>query len=173
MKSNAGIVAHIFSVEHTQPVHRQLYKMKPRTQFFIVIGLLILGIALFTFSTRNQQPVQFFPAAINRDCAPWDGSAFTVSIPYESGSIIYVSIWQSPDLKLPVTFTFPDQTGRVGNATVLLRFSYSVQLTGKVFFWHVEQGIPVEGVFDLITEAGRPLKGRFKAEWGDEIVYCG
>ena len=139
----------------------------------IAIGVLILGIAWFTFSARNQEPVQVFPAAVNRDCAPWDGAAFTVSIPFESGSIIYVSIWQSPDIILPVTFEFPDQTGRIGATTVLLRFSYSASLTGKVFFWRVEQGIPIEGEFDLLTEAGQRLKGKFIAEWGNEIVYCG
>ena len=149
--------------------------MKPRISLLIAIGLLILilGIAWFTFSTRNQAPIQVFPATINRDCAPLDGPAFTVSIPYDSGSIIYISIWQSPDIKLPVTFSFPDDIGGVGNATFLLRFSYSVNLTGKVFFWRVEQGSPVEGKFDLLTEAGQQLKGKFKAEWENQPVYCG
>jgi len=76
-------------------------------------------------------------------------------------------------MKLPVTFRFPDPTGRVGNATFLLRYSYSVQLTGKVFFWRVEQGSPVEGRFDFLTEAGQQLKGKFRAEWGNEVAYCG
>ena len=149
--------------------------MKPRTLFLITIGLLIiiLGIAWISFLTRNQEPTQVFPATINRDCAPWDGAAFTVSIPYEAGSAIYISIWQSPDIKLPVKFSFPDESMRIGNATYLLRFSYSVQLTGTVSFWRVEQGIPVEGRFNLVTEAGQQLKGKFKAEWGNEIVYYG
>ena len=149
--------------------------MKSRTQYFILIGLIvfILGIALFTFSTRDQEPAQVFPATVNRDCAPWDGSAFTVSIPYEAGSVINISIWQSPDIKLAVKFSFPDETMRIGNATYLLRFSYSVQLTGTVFFWRVDMESPVEGEFDFLTEAGQRLKGKFKAEWGNEIVYCG
>jgi len=149
--------------------------MKSRIQFLVVISLLILvfGLALFTFSTRNQEPTQIFSATINRDCAPLDGPAFTVHIPYDSVSIIYISIWQSPDIKLPVTFSFPDDTGGVGNATFLLRFSYSVNLNGRVFFWRVEQGSPVEGRFDLLTEAGQRLTGKFKAEWGNQIVMCG
>jgi len=149
--------------------------MKPRTSFAIAIGLLILilSITWYTFSTPNQEPAQIFPATINRDCAPWDGSAFTVSIPHEAGSAINISIWQSPDIKLPVKFSFPDKSMRIGNATYLLRFSYSVQLTGTVFFWRVDRESPVEGEFDLLTEAGQRLKGKFKAEWGNEVVYCG
>ena len=148
--------------------------MTSRNQHFLVIVVFILiGIALSIFSTQNQEPLQVFRATVNHDCAPWDGSAFTVSIPYEPGSIINISIWQSPNMKLPVTFRFPDPTGRVGNATFLLRYSYSVQLTGKVFFWRVEQGSPVEGRFDFLTEAGQQLKGKFRAEWGNEVAYCG
>jgi len=149
--------------------------MKPRNPSLLAAGLLILilGIALFTFARRNQPPVQIFPATINRDCAPWDGPAFTVSIPYTSGSFINISIWQSPDLRLPTTFSFPDDTMRVGNATYLLRFGYSVQLTGKVFFRRVDMESPVEGEFDLVTEAGQRLKGKFKAEWDIQPVYCG
>src|SRR5687768_7811837 len=100
--------------EHLQLTWRLLHKMKSRTQFYIAIVLLtlILGIGLFTFSTRNQHPVHVFTATINRDCAPWDGAAFTVSIPYDSVSTITISIWQSPDIKFPSTFSFPDPTGR-------------------------------------------------------------
>lgn len=154
---------------------RHLCKMNSRTQFFIAIGLLILvlGIPLFLLATQNQRPAPVFPATINRDCAPWDGAAFTVSIPYQPGTIINISIWRSPDIRQPVRFSFPDDTGQVGNATFLLRYSYSVQLIGRVFFSRVEQGIPVEGNFDLVTPAGQRLKGKFKAEWGNEIVYCG
>jgi hypothetical protein len=147
--------------------------MKSRTFLLIAIGLLIHGTALFTFSGRNLEPEQIYPATINRDCAPWDGSAFTVSIPYEPGSFINISIWQSPTMKLPVTFRFPDPTGRVGNATFLLRYGHSVQLTGKVFFWRVEEGSPVEGRFDLLTTAGQRLEGKFKAEWGNQLAMCG
>lgn len=149
--------------------------MNSRILRVIAIGLLmlILGAAWFIFSARNQAAIQAFPATIYRDCAPLDGPAFTLSIPYDAGSIIYISIWQSPDIKLPVTFSFPDDTGGVGNAAFLLRFSYSVNLTGKVFFWRVEQGSPVVGKFDLVTEAGQQLEGKFEAEWENQPVYCG
>jgi hypothetical protein len=149
--------------------------MKSRTPFLLASIFLILlsVIAIFTFSARNQEPLPVFPATINRDCAPWDGSAFTVAIPYDPGSFINISIWREPDIKLPARFSFPDESMRMGSASFLLRFSYSVELTGTVFFWHVEQGSPVEGRFDLRTEAGQRLTGKFHAEWGDQIAMCG
>ena len=149
--------------------------MKTRAPFSLAVGLLILllGVVIFASSKQNQGPIKAFPATINRDCAPWDGAAFTVSIPYEAGSFINILIWQTPDIRLPSRFSFPDETMRLGNATFLLRYSYSVPLAGTVFFWRVEQGSPVEGRFDLVTEAGQRLKGTFKAEWGNEVAYCG
>ena len=154
---------------------RQLYRMKSRTQFFIAAGLLIFlfGITWFTFSTRNQEPLQIFPATINHDCAPWDGAAFNVSIPFDDGTIIDISIWQSPDIKLPTTYSFPDETGQVGNALLRLQAGLPEQLTGRVSFPRVEQGVPVEGEFNLLTEAGQKFKGKFEAEWGDQIAMCG
>jgi hypothetical protein len=149
--------------------------MKSRTAFTIAIGplILVLGIALFTFSTRNQVAIQLFKATINRDCAPWDGSAFRVSIPLDDGIIIDISIWQLPEIRLPLTFSFPDETGRVGNALLLLPVGLPEQLAGKVWFPRVEQGVPVEGEFNLLTEAGQKFKGKFEAAWEDEIVMCG
>ena len=138
----------------------------------MVLVLIALGGIWFFYTLENQQPAQVFSATINRDCAPWDGPAFTVSIPYEPGSYINISIWQEPEIKLPARFSFPDETMRVGSVTFLLRYSHSVELTGTVFFWRVKQGSPVEGEFDLITEAGQQLSGTFKAEWDKVAVYC-
>jgi len=149
--------------------------MKSRTQLYIAIGLLALvfGIAWYTFSTRNQAAIQVFPATINPDCAPWDGSAFTVSIPMDDGIIINISIWQSPDIKLPVTFSFPDETGQIGFAYILPELDPLQPLSGEVFFWRVDQGNPVKGEFNFKTESGKQFEGKFIAEWGNEIIYCG
>jgi hypothetical protein len=147
--------------------------MKSRTLFFITIGLLILGIAAFIFSTRDQEPEQLFPATIDRDCAPWDGGAFTVKIPISDGTVIDISIWQSPEIKLPVTFLFPDGTGQVGNAILTNPVGLPDPLTGTVYFWNVNQDHPVEGKFELRTESGEVFKGQFKAEWGTFIALCG
>lgn len=145
--------------------------MKPRTQFLIVIGLivLILGVTWYSFSRRNLEPAPIFPATINRDCAPWDGAAFTVLISYDSMTTISISIWQSPDIKLPVTFSFPDDMGQIG-------FAYlhpDNPLGGEVSFLRVDEAGPVEGRFDLRDENGRQFNGEFFAEWGNKVMYCG
>jgi hypothetical protein len=148
--------------------------MKSRYPFFgaLVLLLLTVAIALYTFSRRTQEPTQVFPATISRDCAPWDGSAFTVSIPHDA-TVIYVSIWQSPSIKLPVTFTLPDETGRVGYAYTLSELGSLEELSGEVFFWRVDEGIPLEGRFRFTTERGERFEGRFVAEWGSQMAYCG
>jgi len=149
--------------------------MKPRTQFLIAIGVLILIFAITwtSFSRRDQEPAQTLQATINRDCAPWDGSAFTVSVPMKDGTIIYISIWQSPDIKLPARFSFPDETGQVGNAYILPELDLLQPLSGEVSFRRVEEGISVEGGFNFMTESGKQFTGKFKAEWGNEIIYYG
>ena len=147
--------------------------MKSRTLFFITAGLLILGIASFIFSTRNQESAQVFPATIDRDCAPWDGGAFTVKMPMSDGTVIDISIWQSPQIKSPVVFTFPDDSGQVGNAILIHPVGLPDPLTGTVYFWNVTQEDPVEGRFELRTESGKVFKGQFKAEWGGFIALCG
>lgn len=149
--------------------------MKARMQFLLIVGLmiLILGVTWLSYSTRNQQPAQVFSATINRDCAPWDGAAFTVLIPFDATTTITVSIWQSPDINHPVNFSFPDETGQIGFAYTLPEVDPLQQLSGDVFFRRVEETIPVEGEFSLMTASGEQFTGRFQAEWGDQVVYCG
>lgn len=148
--------------------------MKPRALFFLAILLLILvfGVTIFAFATPDQEPVQIFPATVNRDCAPWDGSAFKVSVPIEE-SVIEISIYQSPEISRPVTFLFPDETMRDGNALLLLPSGFPEQLTGKVWFPRVDEGESVEGRFRLTSETGEQFEGRFIAEWENQTVYCG
>ena len=138
----------------------------------IALTLILVGVAWHEFSTRDPQPEMSFPATINIDCAPWDGSAFTISIPMQSGSLS-VSIYRSPDIQNPTTFRFPDDTMSVGNALLTLPIGSAAQVRGRVTLQRVEQGLPVEGRFDLVTETGEQLNGKFIAEWGDEIIYCG
>ena len=139
-----------------------------------IIGLIILlgGIAWHAFTTRGPQTDPILPATINLDCAPWDGSAFTISIPMRSGSL-FISIYQPPDFQHPTTFRFPDDTMSVGNAVLAKPIGSAARLKGRVTLHRVEPGYPVEGTFDLVTETGEPLKGKFIAEWGDDIIYCG
>jgi len=147
--------------------------MKSRTFLVIAIGLLILGTALFTFSRRNLEPEQIYPATISRDCAPWDGAAFTVAFRYDPTTTITISIWQSPSFTFPVTFSFPDETMRVGIAYSLPELDPLEELTGKVTFWRVQHDVPVEGEFNFMTQRGQQFKGKFKAEWGNQTVMCG
>ena len=147
--------------------------MKSQTLLTITLVLLILGIALFTFSMRNQEPAQTFSATVNRDCAPWDGAAFTLSVPLKDGNAISISIWQTPAIKSPVAFSFPDNTGQVGNATLILANENYEALTGDVRFEGVGEGMPIEGRYNFTSEGGEQLIGRFKAEWGSQIMLCG
>lgn len=96
-----------------------------------------------------------------------------MSIPFDSTTTITISIWQSPDIKFPVTFTFPDETGQIGFAYTLPEIDPLQQLSGEVFFWRVEEGMPVEGEFNFRTENGERFEGKFRADWGDQIAYCG
>ena len=141
----------------------------------MIVGLiiLILGVAWLSYSTRNQEPIQVFSATINRDCAPWDGAAFTISVPIEDETRIKISIWQSPHIKHPVTFSFPNETGQIGVVYIPTNLSFFQELHGEVSFQRVEEGVPVEGEFSFTAESGEQLNGTFKAEWGNQVVYCG
>ena len=89
------------------------------------------------------------------------------------GAIIDISIYHSPDIKLPVTFSFPDERMRDGNALLLLPVGLPEELTGKVWFQRVGEGKPVEGRFSLKSERGEQFEGKFIAEWENQAVYCG
>ncbi len=150
--------------------------MKSRTQLFIAISLFIFGIALYTFLdgfTRALPSEQALPATIQRDCAPWDGGAFTVHMPINAGTMIDISIWQSPDILVPKTFVFPDETGQVGNASLLHPDGLPGQLSGSVSFSGVDPSMVVEGRFNLRDGNGTQYRGTFKAQWDDQIMLCG
>jgi hypothetical protein len=148
--------------------------MTRRVLSISLIGLILIitAIAWYAFAARNQRPVQIISATINRDCAPWDGSAFTISVPLESRGI-NISVYQSPDIKLPTSFSFQDDPMSTGNALLILPVGSPEQLTGHVYFQRVSQDVPVKGTFDLVTNTGKHFKGKFIAEWGNEIIYCG
>jgi hypothetical protein len=152
--------------------------MKNNIRIYVAVGILAFALGLLWLAAgRSNGPgagnPRVFAAVINRDCAPWDGAAFTVSISYDPMVTVTISIWQSPDIKYPATFRFPDQTGRAGQAYYLPEPDALEPLTGTVTFDRVEQGLPVEGQFNLTAGRGRPFKGNFTAEWGNGIVYCG
>ena len=147
--------------------------MKSRTLFFIAIGLFILGIAIFTFSTRHQEPSQVFSATVNRDCAPWDGSAFRVLVQMEDGAVINISIWQAPDIQFSKTFIFPEDTGQIGNVSLVLENGEYESLSGEVRLEGVSEGKPFAGRFNLKSERGGMYVGQFEAVWDNQIALCG
>ena len=139
----------------------------------IVLGFIALG-GIWYFSTLSKQgATTVYPATINRDCAPWDGSAFTISIRYDPTTTITVSIWRTPEINIPTTFAFPDDTGEIGHVYILPELGPFQQLSGTVFLWHVDDEGPVEGRFELVTEAGQSFEGQFNAEWGEFVALCG
>lgn len=164
------------AAEHVEQIHRHLYMVKSWTALtaLVVFGVITLGI-LWLFSTFKQEnpAYQLYDATISRDCAPWDGMAFTVSIPWREAARIDISIYQPPQIMLPVLFSFPDETLSKGNALFLPPAGFPEQLTGKVFFERVAAGKIVEGRFELISERGVAFRGKFQAEWENQPVYCG
>lgn len=148
-------------------------KSRISVSVLLLLSLIALGSIWFFSRSRAETPAQVYPAVVNRDCAPWDGSAFTISIPLEDGSNVAISIYRSPDIRRSTSFSFPDESMREGNALLLLPVGTPEPLRGNAWFRRVEPGMPVEGRFQLWNEAGAQFEGRFVAEWGNEIVYCG
>jgi hypothetical protein len=138
----------------------------------LLLVLAITGVWYFS-SLPGPGSEGNFQATVNRDCAPWDGAAFTVQVQFDSATVIYISIWQSPDILLPSTFKFQDETGRVGNAYILPELGPYTLLNGEVHLQRVQEGMPLEGRFRLTSAGGGKYEGRFTAEWLDQIVYCG
>ena len=148
-------------------------KSRALLYFLLVLSLIALG-GLWFFVGRNPQSrLAVFPAVVNRDCAPWDGGAFTVSIPVAERTRIAISIYRSPEIQFPTSYSFPDKSGQEGHALLLLPTGKPQPLTGKAWFQRVDQGSPVEGRFRFHSESGVQFEGKFVAGWGTEIVYCG
>jgi hypothetical protein len=150
--------------------------MKPQTQFFIVVGILvlILGIAWVMFPGQRPEAAHVYAATIQQDCAPWDGAAFSVQIPLENGDVIEIAVWEAPLIQFGKTFSFPKESSQHGYASLVHSVEAREQLTGSVSFSGVMSGDPVEGRFELETmDFEQHFVGRFQAGWIDRIVLCG
>jgi hypothetical protein len=135
----------------------------------LVLGALILS-GCAAPAAENEPP---FPAGVEADCAPWDGPAFTASVPFDTGRLITISIYRSPDIEGRHTFAFPDSSGRVGIAMFWPEFGAAEELAGSVSFDNVQRGTPIHGTFDLRSASGVRYHGRFLAIWGQRQAYCG
>ena len=149
--------------------------MKPQLRLFLLISLVSIALAgiWLIYPLSNPETPPALSAKIDRDCAPWDGPAFTISFPYDSVTSIMISIWQAPSLAFPAAFSFPDETMRIGTAYVARKLAPLEGLSGKVWLPRLEPGKSIEGRFSFRSERGERLDGVFLAEWGNLVVYCG
>jgi hypothetical protein len=151
--------------------------MRSRSLLYLLIVLLFvaLGGIWYRYFASTEGPSKIFPAEVNRDCAPWDGAAFTVAVQYDPVTVIYITIWQTPDIRFRTTFPMPDdvEAEQDGYAYILPEVGPYLPLNGEVSFQRVDVGMPLEGGFNFTSETGGQFEGRFIAEWGDQVVYCG
>ncbi len=134
--------------------------------------LLLGSLLLSSCATAPTPSGLFLPATVSADCAPWDGAAFTISIPYAQDSL-YISIWRSADIPTASRFSFPDATGRSGAAIYQTSTGQVQALRGRVNLGPVNKAHPIEGEFDLQSESGLNFSGRFSADWDRRQTYCG
>lgn len=147
----------------------------------IFLGLLLVSLWIVEkrINARPQAAGDIFNAEISRACAPWDGPAFSVSIPTLAGAqeikppLIHVSIWHAPNWKGRRRFVFPDQTGKNGGVFLRPRVGSMQELQGHVAFKSVKVDEVVEGEFDLQSPTGNRFRGKFRAKWTGQIQRCG
>ena len=147
------------------------------------LALLFSGLALTQRGPDSvpsrQGDVSTFYAEIQRDCAPWDGAAFSVSIQPVAGlkkidvPFIHVAIWQAPNLRGSAKFAFPDLTGKIGAAYIQTRSESVTPLRGTISFRRVMPNEIVEGQFDFLDPNGKRYSGKFAATWNGKIALCG
>ncbi len=142
-------------------------------------GLLVPGLPTDLLASPGQQPgtATPLPAQIWNDCAPWDGAAFTVSVPMPARAnrptaTLSIAIWKGPNLSEPSQFNFPADA-RIGSVTLQPRPGLNGLLKGHVSFRSVLPGQPVLGSFDLVSPKGEVVQGHFRATWVTRQARCG
>ncbi|MCG3204585.1 MAG: hypothetical protein KCHDKBKB_01300 [Elusimicrobia bacterium] len=138
---------------------------------------LIILMAAVSFS--GEKISKSYEATISHACAPWDGAAFSITIPTakvggkSKEAEIRISIWKEPKIVSPVSFTFPDNTSNVGAVGFFPLHGSPIPLNGTVSFQKVETSSSVQGEFNLTSEKGDRYEGEFKATWSDFLPECG
>ncbi|MCP9849539.1 hypothetical protein [Cyanobium sp. Morenito 9A2] len=143
-------------------------------------ALLALGLPTDLLASPTQQPgpaATPLSAQIWNDCAPWDGAAFTVTMPWPArpsrpAAILSIAIWKAPTLSHPTQFSFPADD-RIGSITLQPRPGLDGLLKGRVSFRSVVPGQPVLGSFDLVSPRGERVHGSFRASWVRRQALCG
>lgn len=139
--------------------------MKSQIPVYALACTLVLAVILWIFfRTPTAENDTVFEASVNRDCAPWDGMAYTINIPDQAGSMIEVFIWQPPDFQFPVTYSFPDSSGRVGVVIHQSTLGSVQQLSGTITLQPFNIGSPLLGRFNFKSSDRKQFTGNFKAE---------
>jgi hypothetical protein len=139
-----------------------------KTRVLLSIFMLLMASCRSAVS-QPETPLPTYQATVNHDCAPWDGGAFTILIPFNEVNTIQVSIWEPIEIDHVASFSFPDQSGRVGYAGL----DTGEPLKGTVSLRNLKDGTQMEGEFNLSTDSGSQLEGNFIATWGDFVPLCG
>jgi hypothetical protein len=96
-----------------------------------------------------------------------------MSVSYDTGTVLSISIWQAPEINFPFTISLSGDGEKNGYAYILQELGPFIQLHGNIFFQRVNTKEPVQGNFDLTDENGNQFSGKFIAEWRNEVIYCG
>ena len=130
-------------------------------------------------AARVRQAGALLKATIAYSCAPWDGTAFTTTVPAAAlaggskDAVISISIWQAPAFKDTVSFHFPDRDMKTGSAFYFDGKAPGVELSGRVTFQRVVADSLVRGDFDLVSASGVYYRARFEAAWSQLRALCG
>ncbi|HEY1764587.1 MAG TPA: hypothetical protein VGF85_06665 [Opitutaceae bacterium] len=158
--------------------------MNPRKLLFG--GLLWLTVCLAALQLRSAEaPETRAPeqAIIYYSFAPWDGAAYDIEIPLESGSNgtkpgIRINIWGYPQFAEPKIIRFsgkedpgggPSKGDGTAHFQAVLNKSMPERLVGSVSFKVLQRDQPVTGTYEFETLNGnKKFKGRFQASWGNK-----
>lgn len=117
-------------------------------------------------------------ARIARTCAPWDGAAFTVSVPMSDGidaaalPALRLMVWSAPQFERGQTVVFADGDDRTGAAQYAESEDSAMPLTGEATFRQAADG-SIEGTLHLKAADGRRFERRFRGRLDPGAVMCG
>jgi len=127
---------------------------------------------------QSTRPEAVAVADIARACAPWDGAAFSVSVPLREGAdpaalpALRVMVWSPPRFERERTVVFADGDDRTGVAQYAESEDRATPLTGEATFRQTADG-GLEGTLRLKAADGRRFERRFRGRLDDRRVMCG
>lgn len=127
---------------------------------------------------QSTRPEAVAVARIARACAPWDGAAFSVSVPLREGAdatalpALRVRVWSPPRFEHARTVVFGDGDDRTGVAQYAESEDRAMPLTGEATFRQAADG-GIEGTLRLKAADGRRFERRFRGPLDPGQVMCG